>query len=604
MLLVLLNSWLSSVPLWLGLGLVFFIGLVYYWLQLKNSSISVLVVIQAVLRGLFLLGLILCFVPWKISVQEPQHLPRRMLFIVDDSQSMNLSNFKSFINEAYDKIKKLNSGELELKLISLNQRVNELGDILPNGKFSSWAQVQEIIRKESKDVDVTHVFFATDAQLSHLDSPNPLGRTIYVIPFGKEVIGQKLGLLVPSKPLISVLNEPIHVPISVWSNGQVNRKTPSINVLLNGQLFRELKVEFDRNVDFKQVDLEMVGKRQGKFEVSIHWSESPNDSQTFTWIVQEFKANIEAYAIAPNPSIGVINRIAKEAHMNVHWNFTQQVNSLAPADNYLFYGILPKELPKDKSIWILNVLPENLKQIPQMEEMSSIGEHFPSVWKKWVAQRTSLSANSLELWKEQMAEMKAKGNHQYIDSAINELFKISFLRKADDLFSLELNQTSFLLGEEVVFELRQLEQENLQLKGLQLNVEIKGGGTTTRFNRKITQAHQVESFIPSRPGNYQYIATLQGANKVVEFKGKFTVQDLNLESVKGRNSVNLQLLASKDGVKVVELAGLSSISFNDTINTDKGKLKEINLWEWPYFGLVMLMILAVEWIIRKSLHQI
>lgn len=601
---ILLNLWLSSVPLWVGLSLAFLLGLAYYWFQNRNYSFSLLSRFQAVLRGLFLVGIVLCFIPWKIAIEESNVLPSKVLLIIDDSQSMNQATYAGFIQDVSKKIQDIASNGGELKIVGLNSPENSIQAIAPVGQNSSWGKVQELIRKESKNFHLSQVFFVTDGQLSDLETPIHRGASVYIVPFGKIVSQQKMGISIPTKTVYSVPGERIHVPVSVWTNFNQGEKSPNIEVLLDGKLYQTLKASGGSWKDFQLVDLELSKSIVGKHAVQIQIENDPSLPQGFTWVIQDFHAKVEAFATSPNPNLGVINRVAQEAKINVHWNFVPSISTLPSADNYLFYGILPKELPKDKSAWYLNIPTEQKKDWPTFEEFGNVGLHFPSLWKKQSDIRTSLWSSNVALWREQMAEVKSTGSYEILDSTLHEMLKISFLRQSDDLFSIELSKPQIKLGEDLFFEVRQLNPELMDKQKIDVQFKIVSTNSTVQFKRTISQAHQIVNFQPSKKGKYQYQAKLVYQGKELEFNGAFTVLDDNPEKIMGRNNANFQVLSHREGVKILESSEIKNLSLNNIEDTKRVSNKEINLWEWPYFGLLMLVLVGLEWIIRKRLNQI
>ncbi|CAM3292018.1 hypothetical protein [Aquirufa ecclesiirivi] len=600
----LLNLWLSSVPLWVGLSLAFFIGLAYYWFQNKSHTHRLIYGVQGFLRGLFLVGIVLCFIPWKIVMEESTKLPSKILLIIDDSQSMNLASYTEFINLVSKDVQTLNTSSSELNVLGLNKGGKNMDEITPHGEASSWAKVQEWIRKESKNYHLSHVFFVTDGQLSDLESPIHHGPKIHIIPFGKEISAQKIGLNFPTKTLVSVPGERVHVPISVWSNLKLGQKSPNIQVLIDGKLHQTIRAQGGVWKDFQQIDLELVSKDIGTHRIRIQMEHDSSLGQGFTWIIQEFQAKVEAFAIAPNPNLGVINRVAKDAKIKIHWNFGSDIKTLPNSDNYLFYGILPKEFPKDKSVWFLNI-PNDIKQDrPPFEEFTKLGNYFPSIWKKFSEQRTSLFSSNASLWKEQMAEMKSTGSFRLLDSSLHEMFKISFLRQANDLFSIELAKPQVSMGEDVLFEMRQLNSDLTNSKNIPVHWKISSANSTNQFNRIMSEAHQMVNFKPKQLGKYQYQAKVNYQGKDVEFTGEFYVLDSNPEKLLGRNSIALQVLSHREGVDLVESTEIKKMVLDNKLAESEVSIKEISLWEWPYFGAIMLGILGIEWIIRKRLNQL
>ncbi len=600
---ILLNLWLSSVPLWVGLSLAFLLGIWYYWFQNRKNEKTGLIVFQSILRGLFLVGIILCFIPWKLTIEESTLLPNKTLLLVDDSKSMDQANFTSFIKQVEEDIELINPKDSELKLISLSKS-SSASQIKPNGQNSSWAKVQDLIRKESKGYQVKDVFFITDGQLRDLETSLHRGVSMYLIPFGQIITQQKIGFSVPNKTLYSVVGEKIHVPISVWSNLKMGYRSPAIQVFVDSKLYQNIKATGGSWEEFQEVDLVLSNSTIGKHTIRIKVENDDSLDQSFTWIVQDYRAKVEAFALAPNPNLGVINRIAHEAKINLHWNFNSTISNLPKADNYVFYGILPKEIPQDKSVWYLNIPKELNKNLPPMEDYTKMGLYFPSSWQKHSAIRTSFSSAIVDLWKEQMAEVKNLGSYAVLDSTLLELFKMSFLRKADDLVSLDLDKSQITLGEELGFEIRQLNPE--QNEGLKYPVQFKlsNGKSSVQFQRTLSQIHQVFPYSPDKPGKYQYQVKITYQGKEIDFSGEFNVIKVDGESVIGRNNANFQMLSHREGIKLIESSEIKKLTLGNKVLAGEVSLKEINLWEWPYFGLLMVVLISVEWIIRKRLNQI
>jgi hypothetical protein len=167
-----------------------------------------------------------------------------------------------------------------------------------------------------------------------------------------------------------------------------------------------------------------------------------------------------------------------------------------------------------------------------------------------------------------------------------------------------LSKPQIKLGEDLFFEVRQLNPELMDKQKIDVQFKIVSTNSTVQFKRTISQAHQIVNFQPSKKGKYQYQAKLVYQGKELEFNGAFTVLDDNPEKIMGRNNANFQVLSHREGVKILESSEIKNLSLNNIEDTKRVSNKEINLWEWPYFGLLMLVLVGLEWIIRKRLNQI
>ncbi len=167
---------------------------------------------------------------------------------------------------------------------------------------------------------------------------------------------------------------------------------------------------------------------------------------------------------------------------------------------------------------------------------------------------------------------------------------------------------TFTTAEPVEFTGEVYDEQYRPVDDAELRVEVSSGGE--RFEtllRSIGSGRYEGALEGLGTGQYGYVAKAARSSTVVgEDHGKFSVGDMNVEFLQTRmNKPLLEQLAFRTGGAYMDLDMAHSIT--DSIRThtplrtmEITQTAEIELWNWQYLAALVVLLLAVEWIIRKG----
>lgn len=138
-------------------------------------------------------------------------------------------------------------------------------------------------------------------------------------------------------------------------------------------------------------------------------------------------------------------------------------------------------------------------------------------------------------------------------------------------------------------------------------VELEHGKDKTRFPLNAVGNGRYEGSLDGLPeGDYTFAGNATAGGAVLgEDRGKFSVGQVNVEFLQTKmNKQLLEQLAFQTGGKYYDidaagglprdLASAVKLEPKEIVNTS-----EIELWNWKYLGAVIIVLLAVEWFVRK-----
>ena len=215
------------------------------------------------------------------------------------------------------------------------------------------------------------------------------------------------------------------------------------------------------------------------------------------------------------------------------------------------------------------------------------------------------------LWRWQLAEYKAYGNHNALEELLNQSVQYLTADANRQQFRVYPAKTVFDEGENVILnaELYNDALELINTPDVKIDLKSDSGsadsyrGYSFLFTRN-GQAYQLDAgALPS--GEYTYTAATKVGNRPYTATGQFTVKALNLETRQSAaNHLLLNNIAKQSGGKMVytnqinQLANL--IKANDNVKTlvyqDKHYSDLIDI-KWVF--VLLLALLSTEWFLRK-----
>ncbi len=263
-------------------------------------------------------------------------------------------------------------------------------------------------------------------------------------------------------------------------------------------------------------------------------------------------------------------------------------NSLPPIDfNLSDFSIKPNgkilasvkinNIPLDKPL-IISQVAGNKKSI------SFLGKNF---W-KWKLQATDINA-------------------PVFDNFMLNIVKWLYTDTKTKLFKINTNKKIYAPGETVFFSAQVYDETLSPLDDANVTVTIKINGKVAkiRLNSKGNGVYE-GNFSPNESGDYSFNAVANIDNKSLgTVTGVFNVGELNPELISTKlNSDYLKLIANSTGGKYFYLT--EKLEINDLLEKVrennliyKTEINEIKIWSNHWILIILILLFAVEWLIRK-----
>jgi hypothetical protein len=141
----------------------------------------------------------------------------------------------------------------------------------------------------------------------------------------------------------------------------------------------------------------------------------------------------------------------------------------------------------------------------------------------------------------------------------------------------------------------------------ELTVEVERGKDKTRFQLTATGNGRYDGSVDGLPeGDYTYAARATAGGALIgEDRGKFSVGQANVEFLQTRmNKQLLEQVAYQTGGKYYDIDQAEGMSHDiaEAVKLEPKEIvntSEIELWNWKYLALAIILLLAIEWFMRK-----
>jgi hypothetical protein len=140
----------------------------------------------------------------------------------------------------------------------------------------------------------------------------------------------------------------------------------------------------------------------------------------------------------------------------------------------------------------------------------------------------------------------------------------------------------------------------------ELKIELSSGTQKSELVLKSIGEGRYEGAVNGIPeGDYNYTAKAVADGRFLgEDKGKFSVGKMNIEYRDTKmNKQILEQIAARTGGMYADIGNASNIinglSHRKFTVQEATKVKEIEVWNWEYVAAVLILLLSVEWFIRK-----
>jgi len=569
----------TSMSVLLSLGFVFgcsFLLLLFINRGFRSAKWNFPFYLVSFIRSLFI-TLLFCAILGSSLVDFSINKNDTILVLIDNSLSMRAADSLHGKNEIQNIIKSIQSKHKGYKILlfSLSGKVLNENNIDFSEVKSSVQKVSKIIHNISKNHSISSIYLTSDAQLDDLETVLNTHYNFIFIPFGKSSTNIELELEVPLNTIITVPNEEISIPISV-SIGQSNRQCEmKMEVYLDDQLFSRKILKMEPKEPYQNLNFPVKSNKLGKHSLLVKvFYQSAIKSKNLHWKVVKEKAIINAFALAPHPDMGVLNRVAKEMHITMNWNFDSPPKD--KINNVLIYGDIKN---------MVNYLPDDAILLINTKGLKS---------------NLNYQQNNFELWNLQMKEKLTFGNSFQLDSIVKTWFTQAFLNKKnnENVFYFEKNEIKE--NEDLVFYVeRGLSENNL----IQLDlIDDSIAKNSKSFNYSLTTKLNQFSIKGLKPGKYQAFVKIKQVNQLVKID-QVLVNKHSPESSIGRNSIQINRMNLSKNIEIVEsdhiLKSPNKRAFSNDFIQNKNAYKA--LYEFFYFSYLMLFLLFLEWFLRKKL---
>lgn len=418
----------ASILIYAGLGLVFFLGIGYYFYQnpFYKGVNRFWPLFLGTIRGLILVGLFIAIFPFKMTQDLDFNPEDEFVFIVDFPDQVSKEFLRSFSKT--DSIIKVYYPNVTWKDF-LGHDVRNFQKPIRNSR--SFNQLNQSFRGLMKRKIKPSIFILTDGNVNEMDSDLNLGSKVHIIPYGFIDNKQQIAFSASRVPLISVPGEEIHFPIDIWLKNFNQDVNVFLSMYLDGIYMKKQLLAFRQDQLYHSVDFSLISDKVGKHKIKL----ISDDGFTLflDWNVVHEKAVVYGFTDVLDPDVGVLNRIAKNKFIKLIWNFDDKPKNGDFENHYIFKGFLPKWLDKSRinkaQTLFLDISKENIN--PYLNPNKN-------------GQQVVINLDE-SLWDLQMTEFQNKGRSTQVDSTVGAWYEQLFL--GNSLNGDSLNADSPLMQE-------------------------------------------------------------------------------------------------------------------------------------------------------------
>jgi hypothetical protein len=240
-------------------------------------------------------------------------------------------------------------------------------------------------------------------------------------------------------------------------------------------------------------------------------------------------------------------------------------------------------------------------------KINNIVLNEPLVVARNVNKQKSLAIVGYGIWR---WRLMAQGN-PYTERLLSTFLSnaIRWLTTRDDNRPVKVvpTKSQFTQGEPIEFAAQVYDASANPIENAQLKVTAKGSGGEFETALRSIGSGRYEGTMDGVPeGDYTFraAASLDGQT-LGEDKGRFTVGELNLEFQDTRMNVQLlRQLAARSGGKYFSPLEISDLP--EAIRSQQSfapreiqRAQSFELWNWKYMLALVVLLLAIEWFVRK-----
>ena len=210
-----------------------------------------------------------------------------------------------------------------------------------------------------------------------------------------------------------------------------------------------------------------------------------------------------------------------------------------------------------------------------------------------------------DIWKWQL--QTAEKHPEFFDNFINDIVKWLNLSSLQKQFSVSTDKKIYSPNEEVNFTAQLYDNTFSPIDTAQIELQISKG--EKKFDPVLTPAGNGiynAAFTPGEPGDYQFSASSSfNGTQMKTGIGRFSVSEAQIERIDTRmRPAYLKTLAKSTGGEYYSIENYSNLldklrGINRNPVKEIGTKKEYNLWSDERVLLIIIILFAAEWFIRK-----
>ena len=209
------------------------------------------------------------------------------------------------------------------------------------------------------------------------------------------------------------------------------------------------------------------------------------------------------------------------------------------------------------------------------------------------------------LWAWRLEEYALTDKQEVVDELIQKVIQLISVKEDRRKLRVYPIRNEFVAGEKVIFETELYNDIYERLFDKPVRLEISDEkGLTRSYNYTPTAANSRFEISRLPEGAYRFRASVTVNNKAEQSSGQFVVRDLQLEALNTTADHGLlRQLSSQSGGQFYNASRMDDLVRNLTTRphpsrlTSTEEMNELINWRWLFF--VVLMLVAIEWGLRK-----
>jgi hypothetical protein len=230
----------------------------------------------------------------------------------------------------------------------------------------------------------------------------------------------------------------------------------------------------------------------------------------------------------------------------------------------------------------------------------------PLIAARNIGRQKSIAVTGYGIWRWRLLVQDSPQTEKLLSLFIINAVRWLTSKDEDKKINVVPSKETFSTGEVVEFTGQVYDDEYRQVDGAEVKLElIQGAQKTEVVLSGIGNGRYEGGFSGFAEGDYEYTAkVLSNGVSLGEDKGKFSIGKMNIEFLDTKmNKQLLEQIADKTGGEYasIENSGniISTIRKHKFSSLEVTTTKEIELWNWEYLAGFLIIVLALEWFIRK-----